>query len=63
MTTAPSVLVRDASNNPVAGVSVTFAVAGGGGAVLPVTAVTTNASGDRGGHVVDARQRWPDRTR
>ena len=43
--TAPAVLVRDASLNPVAGVSVTFAVASGGGAVLPATAVTTNASG------------------
>jgi hypothetical protein len=42
---APSVAVRDAFNNPVAGVSVTFAVASGGGTVDPVTAVTTNASG------------------
>ncbi|MEZ4413391.1 MAG: hypothetical protein R2910_10435 [Gemmatimonadales bacterium] len=45
VTTAPAVLVRDASNNPVAGVSVTFAVAGGGGSILPATAVTTNVSG------------------
>jgi hypothetical protein len=41
----PSVIVRDASNNPVAGVNVTFAVTGGGGSILPVAAVTTNASG------------------
>ena len=43
--TVPAVLVRDASNNPVAGVSVTFAVATGGGSILPVAAVLTNASG------------------
>src|SRR5439155_1465781 len=41
----PSVIVRDANGNPVAGVSVTFAVAAGGGAVTPTTPVTTNASG------------------
>ena len=41
----PSVIVRDAGNNPVAGVAVTFAVTGGGGAVLPATPVATNASG------------------
>jgi len=41
----PSVIVRDVSNNPVSGVSVTFAVAGGGGSVVPVTAVTTTAAG------------------
>jgi adhesin/invasin len=41
----PSVIVRDASNNPVSGVSVTFAVATGGGTVVPTTAVVTNASG------------------
>jgi hypothetical protein len=41
----PSVIVKDASNNPVAGVSVTFAVASGGGTVVPTTAITTNASG------------------
>ncbi len=41
----PAVIVRDASNNPVAGVGVTFAVATGGGAVVPTAAVTTNASG------------------
>ncbi|HTT67876.1 MAG TPA: hypothetical protein VMF70_07605, partial [Gemmatimonadales bacterium] len=42
---APSVIVRDANNNPVSGASVTFAVATGGGTVVPTTAVTTNASG------------------
>src|SRR5439155_14807172 len=36
---------RDANGNPVAGVSVTFAVASGGGSVTPTTPVTTNASG------------------
>jgi adhesin/invasin len=41
---APSVVVRDASNNPVSGVSVTFAVTGGGGSVTGSPA-TTNASG------------------
>ena len=45
VTTAPSVIVRDASNNPVAGVEVTFAVATGGGTVDPATAVTTGADG------------------
>ncbi len=43
--TPPSVIVRDASNNPVAGVAVTFAVASGGGTVAPTTSVATNASG------------------
>ncbi|HMU61680.1 MAG TPA: hypothetical protein PKA66_07850, partial [Gemmatimonadales bacterium] len=42
---APRVLVRDVSNNPVSGVAVTFAVTSGGGSVLPVAAVATNASG------------------
>ncbi|HEU5260303.1 MAG TPA: hypothetical protein VFU41_02645, partial [Gemmatimonadales bacterium] len=41
----PSVIVRDASNNPAAGVPVTFAVATGGGTVDPTTAVTTDANG------------------
>ncbi|HQR17884.1 MAG TPA: hypothetical protein PK948_05920, partial [Gemmatimonadales bacterium] len=41
----PSVLVTDANANPVAGVSVTFAVTGGGGSILPVTPVVTNAAG------------------
>src|SRR5207249_4692221 len=37
--------VRDASGNPVAGGSVRFAVASGGGTVSPTAPVTTNASG------------------
>ncbi len=44
VSTAPSVLVRDANNNPVAGVGVTFAVASGGGSSTGNSA-TTNASG------------------
>jgi len=44
VTTAPSVIVRDGSSNPVSGVSVTFAVASGGGSVTGASA-TTNASG------------------
>jgi len=44
VTIAPSVLVRDINNNPVSGVSVTFAVASGGGSATGVSA-TTNASG------------------
>lgn len=44
VTIAPSVLVRDQFNNPVSGVAVNFAVAGGGGAVTGGNA-TTNASG------------------
>lgn len=42
--TDPSVIVRDASNNPVSGVSVTFAVASGGGSITGATQ-TTNAAG------------------
>jgi len=45
VTTPPSVVVRDANNNPVAGVAVTFAVTAGGGSILPLAAVLTNASG------------------
>jgi adhesin/invasin len=41
----PSVLVTDGSGNPVSGVSVTFAVASGGGTVDPTTPVATNAAG------------------
>ncbi len=41
---APSVLVTDAYNNPVSGVTITFAVASGGGSI-PSGLVTTNASG------------------
>ncbi|HVH68130.1 MAG TPA: Ig-like domain-containing protein, partial [Gemmatimonadales bacterium] len=40
----PSVIVSDASGNPVAGVAVTFAVASGGGSVTGASQ-TTNASG------------------
>lgn len=43
--TPPAAVVRDQFNNPVPGHAVTFAVTGGGGAVSPETAVTTNASG------------------
>ncbi len=39
----PSVLVKDANGNPTAGVSVTFAVASGGGSVTGGTAVTNGA--------------------
>ena len=42
--TSPSVLVRDASNNPVPGAVVTFGVTGGGGSVTGSPA-TTDASG------------------
>ena len=42
--TAPSVIVRDGLSNPVSGVSVTFAVASGGGSIMGGSA-TTNASG------------------
>lgn len=41
---APAVLVRDAFGNPVAGVTVTFAVAGGGGSV-GASSATTDAAG------------------
>ncbi len=44
VTTAPSVIVRDALSNPVAGVAVTFAVTGGGGSVTGGSA-TSNAAG------------------
>ena len=42
---APSVRVRDESQNPVAGVDVTFAVTAGGGSIVPATTVTTDANG------------------
>ena len=42
---APSVIVKDQFNNPVAGVAVTFAVATGGGTVNPTTPVLTGAGG------------------
>jgi adhesin/invasin len=47
VTTAPSVIVYDAYNNPVPNVVVTFAVTGGGGTVT-ATSATTNASGIAG---------------
>ena len=42
---APSVIARDANDNPVADVAVTFAVATGDGMVDPTTAVMTDANG------------------
>ena len=42
--TPPAVFVRDAQNNPLAGVTVTFAVTAGGGTLTGATA-TTNANG------------------
>jgi hypothetical protein len=44
VTTLPSVIVKDGNNTPVSDVSVTFAVATGGGSVTGASA-TTNASG------------------
>lgn len=44
LATQLSVIVRDASNNPLAGVNVTWAAASGGGSVNPTTSAT-NASG------------------
>jgi len=41
----PAVLVTDGAGNPVEGVDVTFAVTQGGGAILPVAAVPTEADG------------------
>src|SRR5207244_1847606 len=43
--TPPSVIARDASGNPVAGVAVTFAVAPGSGSVDPTSPVATGANG------------------
>jgi hypothetical protein len=43
--TPPSARVTDAYGNPLNGVSVTFAVASGGGTVVPTTAILTNGSG------------------
>jgi adhesin/invasin len=45
VSTAPSVIVKDANNNVVSGVSVTFAVASGGGSLGAPATVTTDASG------------------
>jgi len=44
VSTKPSVIVEDVHNNPVPGVSVTFAAASGGGSATGLTA-TTNAAG------------------
>src|SRR5207302_7245946 len=44
VSTPPSVLVKDANGNPVAGVAVTFAVAPGNGTITGASQ-TTNASG------------------
>ena len=44
VTTAPSIIVRDAFNNPVPGVSVFFTVTAGGGSVT-TSGATTNAQG------------------
>ncbi len=44
VSTPPAVVVRDAGNNPLAGVQVTFAIGSGGGSVTGATP-TTNASG------------------
>jgi adhesin/invasin len=44
VTTAPAVRITDVHGNPVAGVTVTFAIAAGGGSVTGATAVT-NANG------------------
>jgi adhesin/invasin len=43
--TAPSVLIRDVNNNPVSGVSVTFAVTTGGGSLGASGTVSTDANG------------------
>src|SRR2546423_1616243 len=42
---APSVIVRDANGNPVAGVAVTFTPAAGSGTVTPTTPVSTGGDG------------------
>jgi adhesin/invasin len=42
---APSVIATDMSGNPVAGVSVTFAVASGGGSIVPPGASITDVNG------------------
>ena len=44
VSTPPGVIVKDANNNPVSGVSITFAVASGGGSATGLSA-TTNGSG------------------
>lgn len=44
LSTNPSVIVRDAANNPVQGISVTFSITGGGGSLTDAVA-TTNSNG------------------
>lgn len=46
--TPPSVIVKDANGNGVAGFSVTFEVTSGGGSIAPTTPVTSSASGIAG---------------
>ncbi len=41
----PAIIVRDQFSNPVPGVAITWAVTGGGGAVVPGAGATTNAAG------------------
>src|SRR5437667_3509978 len=45
VTPPPSVIVRDASGNPVSGVAVTFAASPGSGTVTPRTPVATGTDG------------------
>src|SRR5207248_8130339 len=45
VTPPPSVIVRDASGNPVSGVAVTFVASPGSGTVTPTTPVTTGTDG------------------
>src|SRR5213078_3790449 len=45
VTPPPSVIVKDASGNPVPGVAVTFATAAGSGTVTPTTPVPTGSDG------------------
>lgn len=45
LATAPSVVVRDADDNPVGSVPVTFEVTAGGGTVDPATAIITDGDG------------------
>lgn len=47
LATAPSALVSDANGNPVSGVTVTFAVASGGGSVSGASATTTPRASPR----------------
>ena len=65
--TAPSVLVTDASGNPNSGVSVTFAVALGGGSISSPSGATvvTNSSGMCGAELVECwgQRRGPAITR